>query len=503
MIKVENLTGGYTTSPIIKGLNVEIEQGEFFALLGPNGSGKTTIFKLITGWLPIIDGEISIAGKELSTLSKLEKAKQIAVLTQEAQVSFDYTVEEIVSLGRYPHQKGILKQLSKRDLDVMEDVMEITNISHFKKTPFRMISGGEKQRVLLAKALAQEPEILLLDEPTNHLDIKHTFQMLDLLKERQQIMGLTIFAILHDLNVASLYADRIALLHNGSFLEVGDADTLRKANQLKKVYEVEVKPGSHPTIPKPQLLMTPSYTISSNPLSFENSYRVKQTKEYIHVQFNQPLRTISNGVIGDGIQWLKHFCNFHVAKNYNCSEPKKDLQSWMTKYSIPHEQAVGMMTAVKLEDAVIIKKEIEGIKMLAIVTAGVGNAVDITKRSFSGAIQTIGTINTMLFIDAHFTDGALVNGYMSATEAKVKALQDLNIKDPQSNTIATGTSTDSLLIGLTQQGEKTPYAGSGTIVGKGIGQIVYRATQEAIKKYLQRVHEESSRTNSELVCDKR
>ena len=170
-----------------------------------------------------------------------------------------------------------------------------------------MISGGEKQRVLLAKALAQEPEILLLDEPTNHLDIKHTFHMLDLLKERQQTMGLTIFAILHDLNVASLYADRIALLHNGSFLEVGDVDTLRKVDQLKKVYEVKVNSQSHPIVPKPQLLMTPEYSASREFYSFEDSYRIKQTEEFLHVQFDHPLRTISNGVIGEGIRVVKAF----------------------------------------------------------------------------------------------------------------------------------------------------------------------------------------------------
>ena len=114
-------------------------------------------------------------------------------------------------------------------------VMEITKVrSHYRKTQFRMISGGEKQRVLLAKALAQEPEVLLLDEPTNHLDIKHTFQMLDLLKEWQQTNGLTIFAILHDLNVASLYADRIALLHKGTFLEVGDVQYVKKRRSIKK-----------------------------------------------------------------------------------------------------------------------------------------------------------------------------------------------------------------------------------------------------------------------------
>ncbi len=461
MIEVQKLVGGYDRSPIIKGLDLKIEKGEFFALLGPNGSGKTTLFKLITGQLPTISGKVSICGKEISSLSKLDKAKRMAVLTQEVQVSFDYTVEEIISLGRYPHQRGIFKQLSKEDRKVIEEVMEITQISDFRKTQFRLISGGEKQRVLLAKALAQEPEILLLDEPTNHLDIKHTFQMLNLLKERQQTTGLTIFSILHDLNVASLYADRIALLHNGSFLEVGDVDLLRKEEQLKKVYEVKVKSQSHPTVPKPQLLMTPNHSTSIQSFNFEDSYKMKQSEEYIHVEFNQPLRTISNTCIGAGIQWLKHFCHFHG--------PRHDLQQMMEKYSIPHEQAAGIMTAAKLEDMVIVTKEIEHIQMMAIVTGGGGESIDI-----------------MLFIDAHFTDGALVNGYMAATEAKVKALQGLHMIDSQK--APAGTSTDTLLLAVTQQGEKLSSAGSGTVVGIGIGQIVYGAIKEMFSKDLEKIH---------------
>jgi iron complex transport system ATP-binding protein len=461
MIDVQKLVGGYDHSPIIKGLDLKIEKGEFFALLGPNGSGKTTLFKLITGQLPIISGKVSLCGKEISSLSKLDKAKRMAVLTQEVQVSFDYTVEEIISLGRYPHQRGIFKQLSKEDRKVIEEVMEITQIIDFRKTQFRLISGGEKQRVLLAKALAQEPEILLLDEPTNHLDIKHTFQMLNLLKERQQTTGLTIFSILHDLNVASLYADRIALLHNGSFLEVGDVDLLRKEEQLKKVYEVKVKSQSHPTVPKPHLLMTPNYFTSSMSLNFEDLYKIRQTEEYIHVQFDKSLRTISNTSIGAGIQWLKHFCHFHG--------PRHDLQQMMEKYSIPHEQAAGIMTAAKLEDMVIITKEIENIQMMAIVTGGGGESIDI-----------------MLFIDAHFTDGALVDGYMAATEAKVKAMQELHMINSQK--APAGTSTDTLLLALTQQGEKISSEGSGTVVGIGIGQIVYGAIKEMFSKDLKNVH---------------
>lgn len=485
MLEIIDVVGGYKNTPIINGISLEIEKGEFFALLGPNGSGKTTLFKLITGQLPIHKGKVLLSGKEILSLSKLEKAKKVAVLTQEVQVSFDYTVEEIICLGRYPHQKGIIKQLSKLDWKIIEDVMELTKISQYRKTQFRMISGGEKQRVLLAKALVQEPEILLLDEPTNHLDIKHTFQMLDLLKERQQTMGLTIFAILHDLNVASLYADRLALLEKGRFLEVGGVDTLRKEEQLKKVYEVQVKTQSHPTVPKPQILMTPQHSTLSNRLVFSSSYKTAKNNEYIHIEFDQPMRTISNGVIGDGIQWLNHFCNFYVEKYDNCENPKKDLQIWMDKYQIPHQQAVGMMTAVKLEDIVILRQEIEGVEMMVVVTAGADNAVDISSGYSSKAISQIGTINTMLFIDAHFTDGELVDGYMSAIEAKVKALHDLTIRDSQSNTIATGTPTDTLVLALTQQ-RKTPNGGTKTDVRKGIGQIVYQGTKTAVRNYLQR-----------------
>ncbi|MFA9558475.1 adenosylcobinamide amidohydrolase [Evansella sp. AB-rgal1] len=488
MLSLKGIVGGYANTPIIKGIDLKIERGEFFALLGPNGSGKTTLFKLITGQLPLLKGESIIDGQALSSLTALEKAKKIAVLTQEAHVSFDYTVEEIISLGRYPYQKGFLKNLSKKDYEVMESVMEITKTTNFEKKPFRTLSGGEKQRVLLAKALAQEPEMLLLDEPTNHLDIKHTFQMLDLLKEWQQARGLTIFAILHDLNVASLYADRVGLLHQGKFLEVGDINTLRKEDQLEKVYEVQVKTQSHPAIPKPQLLMTPNFRETPECKDFFQSYSIEKNEKYVHLTFEQPLRTISNGVIGDGIQWIKHFCNFHVEKHYNCSEPDKDIQRWMEKHHIPHEQSVGMMTAVNLEDVIVSKKRVgDNHSIMAVVTAGTGNAVDISSKVKAMEDVKIGTINTMVFIDAHFTDGALVNGIMSATEGKVRALQDLQIKDPLSNTFASGTSTDSVVLAVTQQGEKTPYAGSGTLIGKAIGEVVYEATTNAVKKYLKRV----------------
>ncbi|WP_404441910.1 adenosylcobinamide amidohydrolase [Sutcliffiella horikoshii] len=488
MIELKRLVGGYRLEkPIINGVDLAIRKGEFFALLGPNGSGKTTLFKLVTGQLPVVEGELLLSGRQLSSFTKLEKAKKIAVLTQELQVSFDYTVEEIISLGRYPHQKGLLKSLTNKDKEIMQQVMDITEVTVYKNKQFRKLSGGEKQRVLLAKSLAQEPEILLLDEPTNHLDIKHTFHMLDLIKEWQHTKGLTVFAILHDLNVASLYADRLALLHNGRFLEVGDSDTLRKEEQLERVYDVLIKAGPHPVVPKPQLLMTPKLEDKKEFYSFGDNFTFDMDDKCVHVQSLKTLRTISNGVIGEGIQWQKHFCNFHVDKDYNCDHPLKDIREWLREREITTEQSVGMMTAVKLSDVVISKKKIEGMEFMAVVTAGVGNAVDITKSELCQTPVTIGTINIMLFIDAHLTDGGLVNAMMSATEAKVKALHDLKVQDPKTGTIASGTSTDAMVLAVTQQGEKTPYAGSGTLIGKGIGHLVYEGVTKAIQKYQKRI----------------
>lgn len=487
MIKVENVSGGYKADQsIIKEVSFEVNQGEFFTLIGPNGSGKTTLFKLMTGVMPVSKGEINLFGQSLSSYSSFEKAKLMAVLSQEERVEFDFTVKEIVSLGRYAHQKGFLKMNSKVDLEIVERAMEITKVMPFKNKPFKFLSGGEKQRVLLAKALAQEPKILFLDEPTNHLDIKHTFEMLSLLKEWQHTNKLTVLAILHDLNAASLFADRIALINQGELVALGDQTILENDDLVEKVYEVKVTSQAHPTLAKPQLFLTPKDGFNKLGNAFHSSYKMKKDDEFIHVSFQLPLRTISNGVIGEGIKWASHFCNFHVDKNYNGSFPKLDITSWMDERNIPPNQSIGMMTAVKLADLVVIKETIHSFSFLVLVTAGTGNAVDI---SYENSLQpaTIGTINIMVFIDGHLTDGALVNAVQSCTEAKTKALFDHEIKDPSTDTLATGTSTDSILIAATQHGEPTPYAGSGTVLGKGIGKLVYKGVTQAIEKYHKRV----------------
>jgi iron complex transport system ATP-binding protein len=483
MIRLHGLSGGYGGISIVKDIDLTVRHGEFMALLGPNGSGKSTIFKLITGLLPKKAGDIEIAGRSLDRYSAIELARILTVLTQEQPVPFDFTVEEIVMLGRFAHQRGLFKAVSAMDKLIVEEVMEITGVTRYRDTCFSFLSGGEKQRVLLAKALAQEPQILLLDEPTNHLDVRHTFEMLSLLKAWQRSRDLTVFAILHDLNVAALYADRIALLHEGRLVDVGDANVLRNERLLEETYQVKIGSQPHPAIAKPQIVHTPRHLTDSEFPRFHSSYRTEQNDRYIRIEFEAPLRTISNGVVGEGIQWIRRFFNFHVPKHYDCSNPQEDIRSWLKEMKEPAHETVGMMTAVNLKDAVFISDKSAPYLSLIMVTAGVGNAVDITAVSEPEEARKIGTINTMLFIDGHLTDGALINALMSATEAKTKALHDLRIHDAETDTPATGTSTDSLLIAATQRGEATPYAGSGTVLGKKIGHMVYRATKEAVEKY--------------------
>ncbi|EGL81501.1 protein of unknown function DUF105 [Caldalkalibacillus thermarum TA2.A1] len=482
MMELRQVSGGYEEFKVQE-VNLTLRQGEFFALLGPNGSGKSTLLKLMTGVLPPESGEILLNGIPLDRYGSKEKAKLVSVLGQEEHVAFDFSVEEIVALGRYPYQRGLLNWHSAQDERVIREAMAATDVERYRQQAFRLLSGGEKQRVLLAKALAQEPQLLFLDEPTNHLDLKHTFSLLTLLKEWQRTKGLTVFAILHDLNVAALYADRLGLMKDGRLQVVDDVHVLKDEDRIEQTYRVQVNAQAHPRLDKPQFMLTPDEEQGPSSLSLLEGYHLTQDQQLLHISFDRPLKVMANSVWGSGISWASHFCNFHVPKQYHCANPQADIKRWLEERDIPVQQAVGMMTAVELKDYALLAREAASYQLLAVVTAGVGNAVDISQTHDLNTLSQIGTINTMVFIDGHLTDGAFVNAVMTVTEAKTKALHTLKVKDKATGTIATGTSTDSIVIAATQQGEPTPYAGSATVLGKALGQLVYQATLQAVQNY--------------------
>lgn len=480
MLKVEQLSGGYARELIVKNVSFQVGEGELFGVLGPNGSGKTTLLKMISGILPFRQGRITIKGQSIKSYTMKELAKMIAVLSQHSSQAFSYTVKETVSLGRYAHQDGWFRSWSVEDERIVQEAMGQTGIASFQHKSIQDLSGGERQRVFLAQALVQEPEILLLDEPTNHLDLSYQKELLDLLKKWTGEKGLTVVSIFHDLNLASLYCDRLLLLENGGVHSNDIPNEVVKVEKIKEVYHTDVEKHPHPSIPVPQMVLLPKYGANEANVVIEPSY-MQINKEYISLQSPIPLRTMSSGVVGSGLGWHHTFVNRHVDKSYDCSDHRQEMRQFLRERGFEPSETIGMMTAVHVEDVAYKLLKADGFSVLVIVTAGVGNAVDASK-SVEHSFELIpGTINTWIFINGKLTEEAFIQSVMTATEAKVKAMENLKVVDIVTGTIATGTSTDSILIAATQTGKELEFAGTITPLGKLISQGVFQCTTEAIE----------------------
>ncbi|WP_042356017.1 heme ABC transporter ATP-binding protein [Bacillus rubiinfantis] len=481
MLRVQHLSGGYSGEAVIKNLSFQVKKGELFGILGPNGSGKTTLLKMLSGILPVQAGEITINGVPIQSYSPKMLAQKVAVLSQHSSESFSYTVKETVALGRYAHQKGLFQTWRQTDETVVQRVMQQIGVSRFQEKPIQELSGGEKQRVFLAQALAQEPEILLLDEPTNHLDLSFQKELLDLLREWTMENGLTVISIFHDLNLAGLYCDRLLLLEQGRMKSNHVPNEVLREETIREVYQTNIRKHPHPQVAAPQLVLMPKRQDMVHFGKIDHSM-LTLTQEFIMLTTPQPLRTMSSGVIGSGTGWYQSFVNRHVDKDYNCSDHRAEMAAFLTANGFEPAETVGMMTAVILEDVVHQEYAGEGFSIFVVVTAGIGNAVDASK-SHLHVVETVpGTINTWVFVNGELSEEAFIQSIMTATEAKTKAIQDLQVIDSVTGTIATGTSTDSILIAATQQGRKLDYAGTITPLGKLIGKAVYECTTEAIKK---------------------
>lgn len=484
MLNVTGVSGGYGEHTVVKQVSFELQQQEILGILGPNGSGKTTLMKMISGILPCREGSISFKGRKLQEYSSKQLAKEIAVLPQLHSHAFDYTVRETVSMGRYPHQKGMFAPWTDKDEKAVMDAMNQTGVQRFEHQSIQDLSGGERQRVFLAQALAQEPRLLLLDEPTNHLDLSYQKQLLDLLKEWTTTHELTVISIFHDLNVASLYCDRLLLLHEGETVSLSTPGDVLKKETVERVYEARVHTQSHPELPKPQVTLLPNHGQSQEPHISKEQFQI--SKNHVYFQAQSSLKTLSSAVIGAGLGWYRHFVNRHVKMDYQCDDSYEDMRDYAEQHGWNPSDTVGMMTAVMVEDVVIEEFECDDLSIVVAVTAGVGNAVDVSLSHQRNQEPVIGTINSWVFVNGKLSDEAFIQAMMTATEAKVKALQHAEVKDPHTNTLATGTSTDSLLIAATQKGSFVQYSGPITPLGKMIGKGIFECTLEAIDLYLKR-----------------
>ncbi|MBI9107854.1 MAG: ABC transporter ATP-binding protein [Spirochaetales bacterium] len=230
-----NYRQGFHLHPI----SFEVEPGTFMVLLGPNGSGKSTLFSLINGTRKPAAGFVHINGREISSYPGKQRAKMMGMVPQTSSINFDYTVGELVSMGRYPYQ-GFLPYESGEDKKIIDRILGRLDLEVYRDRSIRSLSGGEYQRVLLARVLVQQTEILLLDEPGNHLDLKHQTMLLGLLREEVR-SGKTVVAVLHDLNQALHYADQGVLLDGGRCIALGKPCEILTPDMIKQVFEVTLK----------------------------------------------------------------------------------------------------------------------------------------------------------------------------------------------------------------------------------------------------------------------
>lgn len=233
-VKCQDIHYSIGEKKILNGVSLKVEGGQFQTILGPNGSGKSTLLKTIYRQLKPDSGQILLDGKSLDQVSLKGTAKEMAVVTQFNTLQFDCTVEEIVMLGRTPHLSFLQKE-SERDHLLIQDALDKVGMSEKKARYYSSLSGGEKQRVILARALAQEPKLLLLDEPTNHLDIKYQLEMLALVKE----LGINVLAVLHDIQLACRFSDYIYLMKGGEIVAQGIPRDAVTPQSLQVVYDVQ------------------------------------------------------------------------------------------------------------------------------------------------------------------------------------------------------------------------------------------------------------------------
>jgi iron complex transport system ATP-binding protein len=244
-LRAGGLEAGYGGRQVLRGVSIEAAGGELVAIVGPNGAGKSTLLKLLAGTLKPWRGSIELMGRALEGIDRRELARTVAVVGQESAIAFPFTVLEAVLMGRAPHL-GRFGFESPRDLAIARGALEQLGLLPLASRYVQELSGGERKRVVLARALAQEPKIALLDEPTAFLDMKHIEEIFGILRTLCATRRMAVIATLHDLNAAALYADRVLLLRDGVAVACGPPEQVLTADNLRAVYDTEVYVGRNP-----------------------------------------------------------------------------------------------------------------------------------------------------------------------------------------------------------------------------------------------------------------
>ncbi len=233
-VEVQDLVWEAAAKKILKGISLAVQPGTFVGVIGPNGSGKSSLLRCIYRLYRPESGVVCLNGTDVWELSAKEHARQTAVVLQESGQDFGLTVREVVLMGRTPH-KGLFASDTQKDWDLVEESLRQVDMYEFWDRPLSQLSGGEKQRVMIARALVQQPQLLILDEPTNHLDVRHQFEVLELCAD----LGITVMASLHDLNLAASYTEYLYLLKDGQVLVEGTPEEVLTPQWIQAVFGVD------------------------------------------------------------------------------------------------------------------------------------------------------------------------------------------------------------------------------------------------------------------------
>jgi iron complex transport system ATP-binding protein len=250
-IDIRNLSFSYGENNILNNLSLNIKKNKFYSIIGPNGSGKTTLLKNIAGILQGSKNSIYIDNKAVEEYKIKEFAKKVACVHQNVYIDAEFTAHEIVLMGRAPY-KGRFAAESNEDIEAARGAMEITDTWRLRDKPINRLSGGEQQRVIAARAIAQKAEIILLDEPVSHMDIHHQIELLSTMRSLKD--RVTIVAVLHDLNLAALYSDYIILLNKGKVEDLGTPEVVLNKKNLKNVYDLDVEIINDPVNDRPHII---------------------------------------------------------------------------------------------------------------------------------------------------------------------------------------------------------------------------------------------------------
>ncbi len=264
-LEVDGITCSYDGRDVLENVSLTLHAGQAMGVLGPNGSGKTTLLRTLSGVLSPRRGTVLWEGRNLLTTSSRERARLIGVVPQTSRVDFEFTAFEVVLMGRSPRLDRFEVETAA-DYRAVREAMEVTDTWHLEARPFSQLSGGEQQRVILARALVQEPRILLLDEPTAHLDLRYQYEVMDLITRLRKEEGLLVIGVFHDLNMAARYCEEAVLLHEGRIYAAGTLEAVLTEENLAAVYGVEVVVERSSTYPGTRITVLRPHPKEGSPL---------------------------------------------------------------------------------------------------------------------------------------------------------------------------------------------------------------------------------------------